>query len=375
MDVAEVKRTVRSWIEENIERWPGLRGAHLVGGVTSMADDAPFPAHKDVDVHLIFDEGSALPTSASPWMNILEATYGGISIEAGVKPVGEYRSAEAVLANPEIAHHLTVGSVLYDPTGLLRELQGPVKRGYPLRRWVLARLDHERYGVAGALRLRPMAAAAYGASGEANILGYATTFVTATLWVATLNPPRMGGRVFLRMRELLAAYERLDLYEDVLAIVGIGRFGPERVEQLLTEAAEGFDLTLEVQRTPGPFGHKLRSHLRPYFVETCRELLNEGNHREAMGWVLPYHLATCDAILLDGPAPERARFAARQDRLLEELGLDTAEARAVRFEQMERLYERVFALAEEIVARHPGIVDDGPGDLEAFGEESPARAA
>jgi hypothetical protein len=39
------------------------------------------------------------------------------------------------------------------------------------------------------------------------------------------------------------------------------------------------------------------------------------------------------------------------------LGMATAEARAERLARAQRLYPRFFALAEEIVATHPGIID------------------
>jgi hypothetical protein len=354
---AHARQAARDWIEASLGQWPGLRAAHLVGGITTMPDDAPFPAHKDVDVHLIFDEGSPLPPSASPWMNILEVSFDGFSIEAGVKTVAEYRSAESVLANPEIAHHLTVDSVLYDPSGLLRDLRGTVRWEYRRKKWVLARIDHERSGFARALDFRAPAADAHGASGEVNILGYSTTFIAAMLWVATLNPPRMGSGVFLRLRELLTFLDRLDLYEDVLATVGIGQFGPERATHLLEEATEGFDLAIAVGKTPGPFQHKLQGHLRPYFVDSCRSMLEHGHHREALGWVLPYHLATTDVIMAEGPESERPRFAERQARLLAELGLDTAGARASRFEQAGRLFARALAFAHEIVDGHPDVLD------------------
>ena len=357
MDAAQAKRTARDWIEASLPQWPGVRGAHLVGGITSMPDDAPFPPHKDVDVHLVFAEGSPALDAAGPFLNVLEVVHGGLTIEAGVKSLAEYRSAEAVLANPEIAHHLTVDSLLYDPDGLLRDLQDEVRRGYPGRRWVLARLEHERNGLAGALALRPLAAAGWGASGEVNILGYTATFVAAALDVAMLNPPRMGGRTYLRLRENLAAHDRLDLHEEVLALQGVRHVGPERVERLLQEGGEAFDLAVEVKRSPHPFQHKLHRHLRPYFVDTCRGMLNEGYHREALCWVIPFHLASTDVILADGPEAEKPRFADRQVGLLKELGLDTAAARAARFEQANRLYDQIFALAHEIVANHPGVVD------------------
>jgi hypothetical protein len=186
-----------------------------------------------------------------------------------------------VLANPEIAHHLTGDVVLYDPDGLLRDLQPPVRRGYPRRRWVRARLDHEQRGQAGALEMLRLARASWGASAEVNLLGYSTTFATAALQVAALDPPRMGSRSLLRLGESLAAHDRGDLYEEILAVLGVATADRATAERLLAEAIEAFDLATTIQRPTeafGPFQHKLHRHLRPYFVDSCRSLLAEGFH-------------------------------------------------------------------------------------------------
>ncbi len=43
MEVAAVRQLATEWVESNRERWPGFRAAHLVGGITAMADGALFP--------------------------------------------------------------------------------------------------------------------------------------------------------------------------------------------------------------------------------------------------------------------------------------------------------------------------------------------
>jgi hypothetical protein len=360
VNVAQAKWTARAWVEAHVEQWPGLRAAHLVGGITTMHADEPFPTEKDVDVHLIFDEGSPTLQSHGPFTNILEVAYCGISIEAGIKPVSEYASPEAVLTNPEIAPHLLVDSLLYDPDGLLHDLHAPVRREYRRRRWVRARLDHERRGLAGALAWRPMVAATWGARGEVNILGYTCTFATAALCVATLTPPRMGSRTLLHLCEHLAAYDRCDLYEALLTLFGLQHTPPARVERLLEEGTEAFDLALDVMQPSAsrrPFQHKAQRHLRPYFVESCRRMLAEGHHREALGWLVPYYVSATDIIVADGSDAQKAMFAARCDAFLRELGMDRAAGRVEKFAQAARLYECIFALADEIVAHHPAVID------------------
>ena len=357
MDAKQAKRTVKAWVDANLGTWPGLRAAHLTGGITAMPDDAPFPAHKDVDLHLVFAEGSPALEAGGPFVNVIAASYGGIAIEAGVKSAAEYASAGTVLANPEIAHHLTLDPVLYDPDGLLRGLQEEVRREYARRRWVLARLEHERRGLDRAFELAAMARAGYGASGEVNILGYTTTFPTAALQVAMLSPLRMGSRGLVHLRQSLAARGRLDLHEELLAALGVAAAEPGRAEEIIDEAAEAFDLAVEIRRTPHPFQHKMHRHLRPYFVDSCRDMVADGHHREALLWAVAFHLAATDVILADAPAAEVPRFVARRDALLRELGLETAEARASTYARLPGLYDRIFALAEEIVAQNPRIVD------------------
>ncbi|GAC1408344.1 MAG: hypothetical protein NVSMB49_28520 [Ktedonobacteraceae bacterium] len=357
MKTKQAKHTAKEWVEANIEKWPGIRGAHLVGGITTMSDDALFPSYKDVDIHLIFEEGSPALSPTGPFLNLLETPYKGLLLEAGMKSMKEYESAEVVLSNPEIADHFTVDSVLYDPGGWLSTLREKVKSEFPRRKWVLARVDYERNGLKGALELVAMARNMGGDFVKGSIPGYTFTFIGAVLCVATLKPVTTGSRELLRVHEILAAYDQLDLYEGLLAILGVRNVSPERMEQLLQEGSEAFDLAVHVRRTPHPFQHKLHSHLKPYFIDSCKSLMDEGYHREAMAWLIPLYLAATDVIMVDGPDVEKPAFAARSSRLLRDMGMDTEEARIARMEQANTLYDQCFTLASDIIANHPDIVD------------------
>lgn len=106
-----------------------------------------YPAYKDVDLHLIFEPGHPALEQHGPFMNILETEYQGVILEAGVKPSSSYQSVEVVVANPEIAHHLTLDCLLYDPQHCLADLQPGVRAEYPRRRWVEARIAYEARGL------------------------------------------------------------------------------------------------------------------------------------------------------------------------------------------------------------------------------------
>jgi hypothetical protein len=357
VNVREAKELVGSWIEEEVDYLPGLRAAHLSGSITAMANATPFPAHKDVDLLLVFDERSPLLAHDGPEPNIRQVSRGGLAIEIGLKPTAHYASPAAVLANPEIAFHLTVDSVLYDPHGLLRGLQNEVRRDYPRRRWVEARLAHERAALANVLELRSLMRDHWDASIQTSMLGYTTTFPVAALWVASLQPPKMGGRMFSRVRRLLAAHGRLDLHEELLALLGLDRVERAEVERYLAEATAAFELALRVRRSPHPFAFKAYPHILPVWAASCQAMLDEGQHREALGWVLPFYLAASDIVVADGSPAERELWADRRTRFLDVLGLLSDQAREARFAEAAALHGRLFDLAAEIAEQNPVIVD------------------
>ena len=354
--VVEIKTIVRRWIDERLSAWPGLRAAHFVGGITSLPDEAEFPSHKDVDLHLVFREGSPMLVPRNPFLNVLEEEYEGLLIEAGVKPESEYASAEAVLANPEIAHHLTRDCVLYDD-GLLSPLLPDVRAGYARRCWVETRVRHEVAGLRGAMEMMEMARGMYGPSGELNILGYSFTFIAAMLDVVSLRAPSTGSGISLRMRRFFDERDRLDLYDEYLGVLGVAGLSPQMVEESLAAGAEAFDLAVAVKRTPIPFGHKLNAHLRPYFVESCRKLLQEGHHREAAIWLSPFFLSSVDVILADGSDAEKSRFAAARDRFMALLGKSETEAREEHVRRVKALHGECIALAAVAVATNPDVID------------------
>ena len=182
MNVAEAKGVAREWVADNVAGWPGFRAAHLVGGITAMDDDAFFPPTKDIDMHLIFENDSALVQARGPIPNILEAQVAGLAIEAGLKPVSEYESPAAILGNPELAFHFTVESSLYDPDGWLSGLSREVIPQYADREWVDARMQHELVGQQRAFGLRPLAQELLGPSGELSMLGYSSTFLAGSVF-------------------------------------------------------------------------------------------------------------------------------------------------------------------------------------------------
>jgi hypothetical protein len=353
--VGQVIDLVKAWVDMRVKHTPGFLGAHLMGGITSMASGETFPTYRDVDLHLIFRDDIKMPGQN------VETLYKGLMIEAGFRQQKDYRSPEVVLADPVIASHMAVPSIVYDPTGWLTRLQEAVAQEYAQPRWIQVRCEAEKRQAFGWLE---RAASLLDPITALNLLGYTCTFVSGVLALASLQPIT-GRRGLVQMRRILEGQGRLDLHERLLAVIGVAHLSREQVECALRDAAEVFDIAVRVKRTPHPFGHKMYAHLRPYLVEGTQEMIREGYHREAAGWVMAYYASSIQIIQTDAPSqltPDRqekfenylCQFEFDGERGLCRPRRSGAEAWRVRIEQGKAVFLDVFTLADEIIARHKG---------------------
>lgn len=355
VNVLETKQTARRWVEENAREMPGFRAAHLVGGITAMDDLDGFPLSKDVDLHLIFEDGSPLLNQNGPMPNIMEVSVDGLALEMGIKPVSDYATPDVILANPELAFHFTVNSALYDPDGWLDGLCHEVMPRYADREWVERRMEHERAGFERMLTMRPLAQELLGPSGQLSMLGYGSTFLAGAFSVAALRPPKIGGRVFVTVRAYLHELDRPDLHERLLAIFGLDGLSTPESQALLAETANFFDLMLVRKRAPHPFDHKLHPHMRPYLIDSCQQMIDEGFPREAAAWMLPYFLATADVLQREGTLQEQGWAAQRQEQFLRERRFSSETQRDARFDELTQLTDEIFTLCSAMIERNPAI--------------------
>src|SRR5690242_2013832 len=98
MYVYQAIECAREWVAAHASQLPGFRGAHLMGGILSMPPDAPFPPHRDVDFNVVCAGADEATTH--------DVAYKGLILEYSVVGADQYRSAEVVLVNPELASNL-----------------------------------------------------------------------------------------------------------------------------------------------------------------------------------------------------------------------------------------------------------------------------
>jgi hypothetical protein len=239
--------------------------------------------------------------------------------------------------------------ILADPTGILAPLQRKVAAEFGRRRWVQARCEAEKVSAAKHL------AAMRGAATPQERLDAVWAFLGALsglLAVAQLKRPTTR-RTLTLLREMLEGQGRPDLHEAALAVMGSAHMSREDVQAVLDLSVAAFDRSVEVYRTPTPYGFTIRPHLRPYLAEATREMIEEGNHREAMYWIAALAGESYLVLQNDAPDAEKPAFAAQSEAMLAALGCTSAESWAERVGTAERLAREVYSMADALAALHP----------------------
>lgn len=338
MRAGEAARLAEEWVEREGSQVEDFAGAHLMGGINELAPDQPFPGYTDVDVSILL-EGEHEREN-------LEVAYRGLMLEVGYRGLDLYESAEKILANPVLAPHLAADSILSDPQHILERLHKTVAAEYARRRWVVARIEQEEQWLHETLQ-QPQ--------DPFTALLFALLYLSGLIAVADLRIPT-HRRALILLKEVLGRKERLDLHEEVLALLGSQDVSRQQAKKHLQALAETFDRAVTVYETPFPGSFKLRDHLRPYVVDASRAMIDAGHHREAMIWIWGMLMVANTAVQNDGPEGEGPHYQAHMDRLLRDLGLTGPEAFQARLQEARHLSGTFYALAQEIVDGNAAIM-------------------
>lgn len=338
MLIREAKAVARRWAAGEGAALPGFAGAFIHGSAAWLAEHAELPAGSDVDIMIVVD-GPAPPAKLGKFL------YGGVLLEVSYIEAGELRSPEQVLGSSHLAGSLRA-PVLADPTGRLAPLQAAVAAGFAQPRWVRARCEHVRQKILGNLRSLGEPAPLHEHVGA---WLFAAGLTTHALLVAGLRNPTVRRR-YVAARELLAGRGRLDIYEELLGLLGCAGMRREAVDGHLAALAEMFDAAAgEASGTPFFFKSDISQEARPIAIDGSRALVEAGLHREAVFWIVAT-ASRCQAILHHG-APEalRERFLPPYLALLADLGIASQADLPARGEQVRAYLPRLMEAAEVIM--------------------------
>jgi hypothetical protein len=331
-------------VNEEASPLPGFAGAFFHGSINWLPEDAVIPPTSDLDVMVVLD-------AAAPPDKPGKFRYRDVLLEVSYAPRAQFRSSAHILGQYHLAGSFRAASVIADPGGWLRELQQAVARDYAKRRWVRRRCGHARDKILTGFTL-----------GNDDLFPnqvtawlFPTGITTHLLLTAGLRNPTVRTR-YLAARELLTEYGELDLYDALVRLLGCAEMSQARAEEHLAALAAAFDSATRVIETPFFFAADISDVGRPVAIDGSRELIAQGDHREAVFWMAATY-SRCQ-LVFHHDAPELyERFDGGYRALLGDLGIASYADLERRYAETVRLVPQVWDVAERIMAANQAIQD------------------
>ncbi|MCM2410915.1 hypothetical protein [Streptomyces sp. RKAG290] len=344
MRVGAARAAAVRWVAEHAPSTPGYRGAYFSGSTVGRPDDAELAPSSDVDVMVVVaeDEPPAKPG---------KTLYGGALLEITYVPWAELDAPDEVLSSYHLAGGFRSDTVIDDPTGRLRALHEDISRRFTDRAWVRRRCLDARRRVENRLAASDASAPFHE---QVPAWMFPTGVTTHVLLVAALRNPTVRLR-YPAARDVLTAYGQQELYPELLGLLGCAEVSARQVRHHVTELARTFDATVPVARTPFFFSSDLTGAARPIAVDGSIDLVERGDHREAVFWIIAT-LARCHTVLaVDAPGLHAERLPAFEAAAADLLGISGAADLPARREEVIRFLPRLWAVTETVLAANPDI--------------------
>jgi hypothetical protein len=289
ISVWAAREIARGWVIGEGVRTPGNVGAFLHGSINWLPDDAELPPTSDLDVMLVH---AGEPPAQKPG----KFRYQGVLLEVSYLSLADIATAEQVLGNAHLAGSFHRPAVLVDPTGHLTALQQDVARHYADETWVLRRCAD----VEAKMR-QPFPPPDAPFPDQVNAWLFPTGLTTHLLLVAGLRNPTVRQR-YLAVRELLSEQRRMDVYPGLLEDLGVREVTRERAMAHLATLETAFKDAARAIRSPFFFATDVSEAGYPVAIRGTRELIERGDHREAMFWLAATAVRCQQVFVQDAPA-------------------------------------------------------------------------
>jgi len=293
--VREGRAAAAAWVEEQAAGDPRFQGAFFSGSTPAMPANGVLPATSDVDVVVVLAGAQAPPKPG-------KFGYGGVLLEVTYLPLAALSVADDVAASHYLAPSFSGDHVISDPTGLLGRLRDHIAPPFGHPDAVRVRCDDVLGTMADRLRTLDPAAAWHE---QVTAWMFPTSLTTVLVLVAGLRPPTVRLR-YLAAREVLRPQGRDDLYQALLGLLGCADADRQAVQRHLDELASTFDLAATVGRTPLFCSTDITPAARPIAIDGSQRLIDDGDHREAVFWIIAT-LARCQQILAVDASPAQRR--------------------------------------------------------------------
>jgi hypothetical protein len=344
MRVQDAKAIARQWVIEKAQMIPGFYAAYYAGSTTWLAEDALLPPTSDVDIIVVVD-------NPNPREKLGKFIYHNVLLEVTYLPKDQLPSPDVVLGDYHLAGSFRRPSIILDPSGQLTKLQRAVSPKYAKRHWVTQRCEQAHQKIIERVQ---------GLNPSTPLHDQITTWLFAVggmphvLLVAALHNPTVRRR-YLAAKELLEGYGHEDFYETLLDCLGCAQMNRQQVEDHLAALTEVFDAAKEVIKTPVFFAADISENARVVAIDGSRDLIEQGNHREAIFWMVATY-SRCQMVLYqDAPLAIQEQFTPAYHHLLADLGITSPALLPQRGEQIKTFLPQLWEMTETILTTNPGI--------------------
>ncbi len=340
MLVDDGRSAARSWVAGHAAARPDFRGAFFTGSAAAAPATAELARTSDVDVTVVLAAADVPPKPGKLRSGgaLLDVTY--LSLHALADP-------DEVAGNYYLAPSFRTDQVIADPTGQLGILRERIAATFDASEQVLRRCAN----VFGMLqsRLHELDAAAPWHE-LITAWMFPTSLTTQVVLTAARRPPTVRRR-YLDAREVLTRHGDPETYQALLWQLGCADCDRGTVQRHLETLAGSFDDAAAVARTPFFFSSDITAEARAVSIDGSQELIDAGNHREAVFWIVAT-FARCQQILVaDASADVRERGAARFGAAVRDLlGLGAPGDLRARRDQLNSFLPALQHTAEKLVA-------------------------
>lgn len=344
MNIKQAKDVARRWVMEGNSATPGFIGALFHGSTAWLPDTATFGITSDVDVMVVTNAPAPHPKPG-------KLAYHSVLLDVSTLPWEQCNSPERILGNSHLAGSFRNPDIIADPTGQLAQLQAVVSRNFAQRDWVVRRCEH----AVGKIRANLASIDGSTPLHDRFIAWlFATGVTTHVLLVAGWRNPTVRKR-YAAVRDLLTEYGHPHFHETLLELLGCADMSKRRAEHHLDALADTFDATMPVVSTPLPFASDISRAARPIAIDGSRELVERGDHREAIFWIAATY-ARCMVVLYHDAPELHSANEYRFRELLTDLGITSSDDLKQRGQKVEAFLPMLWEMAETIIAANPEIV-------------------
>lgn len=344
MKVGNARAAASLWVMEHASHDPSFMGAYFSGSTIAMSEEMEMPAASDIDVVIV-------TAHDEPPFKLGKFEYLDTLIEVTYMTWSQLSSVEEVLSSYHLAGSFRINTIIADPAKLLGRLQTQISRHFSDLAWVRRRCENVRQKIENGLLAADTSAPLHD-----QVTGwlFPTGVTTHMVLVAALRNPTVRLR-YLAARDVLLEFGYSSFYEDLLELLGCSHLTPQLVEHHLDNLSRTFDAAAAAAKTPFFFSSDITEAARPIAIDGSRELIQAGNHREAIFWIVAT-FARCHKILAADAKPElQAALTPSFKAVVADLGIHTSDDIISRSKAVTQFLPLLSKTTEAIMQANPNI--------------------